>query len=152
MKKNEIIELNGKEYTLELNRDTFIQIDRLCNVEKSMQIINKKPYDYIEEIDDNFNPLEALKDVSDEEFEKNLLEKEETLHRLIERSMYLWLYPNHKLTITEVKELLKPYFEDEKQSEWLGEKVGQYLQECVELRESYVKEQKNLQALANKKN
>lgn len=152
MKKNEIIELNGKEYTLELNRDTFIQIDRLCNVEKSMQIINKKPYEYIEEIDDNFNPLEALKDVSDEEFEKNLLEKEETLHRLIERSMYLWLYPNHKLTITEVKELLKPYFEDEKQSEWLGEKVGQYLQECVELRETYVKEQKNLQALANKKN
>ena len=40
MKKNEIIELNGKEYTLELNRDSFIKIDRLCNVEKSMEIIN----------------------------------------------------------------------------------------------------------------
>lgn len=152
MKKNEIIELNGKEYTLELNRDTFIQIDRLCNVEKSMEIINKKPYEYIDEIDDNFNPLEDLKGVSDEEFEKSLLEKEETLHRLIERSMYLWLYPNHKLTITEVKDLLRPYFDDEKKSEWLGEKVGQYLQECVEIRESYVKEQKNLKALANKKN
>ena len=78
--------------------------------------------------------------------------KEETLHRLVERSMYLWLYPNHKLTITQVKDLLKPYFEDEDKAEWLGSKVGQLLQECREVRESYVNEQKNLQALANKKN
>ena len=29
MKKNEIIELNGVEYTLELNRDSFVQIDKI---------------------------------------------------------------------------------------------------------------------------
>ena len=34
MKRNEIIELNGVEYTLELNRDSFIQIDKICNVKK----------------------------------------------------------------------------------------------------------------------
>jgi len=39
MKKNEIIELNGKEYTLELNRDSFLQIDKICNVKNSMEII-----------------------------------------------------------------------------------------------------------------
>ena len=73
-------------------------------------------------------------------------------HRLIERSMFLWLYPNHKLTITEVKELVRPYLEDSNKAEWLSEKIGGYLQECVELRETYSQEQKNLEALANKKN
>ena len=152
MKKNEIIELNGKEYTLELNRDSFLQIDKLCNVEKSMEIINKKLYDYIDDIDDNFNPLEDMGDLNEEQLEKNIKEKEEVLYRLIERSMFLWLYPNHKLTITEVKELVRPYLEDSNKAEWLSEKIGGYLQECVELRETYSQEQKNLEALANKKN
>ena len=152
MKKNEIIELNGKEDTLELNRDSFLQIDKLCNVEKSMEIINKKLYDYIDDIDDNFNPLEDMGDLNEEQLEKNIKEKEEVLYRLIERSMFLWLYPNHKLTITEVKELVRPYLEDSNKAEWLSEKIGWYLQECVELRETYSQEQKNLEALANKKN
>lgn len=151
MKKNEIIELGGKEYTLELNRDTFLQIDKLCNVEKSMEVINKKSYEYVDEIDDNYNPLEDMKDLDEEQIKKDIEEKEEVLHRLIERSLFLWLYPNHKLTISQVKELVAPYLEDEKKANWLGEKVGQYLQECVELRETYIKEQKNLEALANKK-
>lgn len=151
MKKNEIIELNGKEYTLELNRESFLQIDKLCNIEKSMQIINKNLYEYVDEIDDNFNPLEDINDISDEQIEKNVKEKEEVLFKLIERAMFLWLYPNHKLNITQVKELIKPYLEDENKAEWLGEQVGKYLQECVEIRESYNEEQKNLKALANKK-
>lgn len=152
MKRNEIIELNGKEYTLELNRDSFLQIDKLCNVEKSMEIVNKKLYEYIDEIDDDFNPLEDMGDLDEEKLEKEIKEKEEVLYKLIERSMFLWLYPNHKLTITEVKELVKPYLEDKEKAEWLSEKVGGYLQECVELRETYNQEQKNLKALANKKN
>ena len=51
MKRTEIIELNGVEYTLELNRDSFIQIDKICNVQKSMEIIQKNLYDYVEDID-----------------------------------------------------------------------------------------------------
>lgn len=152
MKKNEIIELNGKEYTLVLNRESFLQIDKLCNVEKSMEIINKSLYEYVDEIDDNFNPFEDMKDLDDEKIQKEIEEKEEVLHKLIERSMFLWLYPNYKMPISEVKELVKPYLEDEKKAEWLGEKIGQYLQECVNLRETYIDEQKNLKALANKKN
>ena len=34
MKRNEIIELNGVEYTLELNRDSFLQIDKICNIKR----------------------------------------------------------------------------------------------------------------------
>lgn len=156
MKKNEIIELDGKEYTLELNRDSFIKIDKLCNITKSLQIINRNFYEYMDEVElsDDYNPLEdsSMEDLNEENLEAEVKLKEETLHRLVERSMYLWLYPNHKLSITQVKDLLKPYFEDEEKAEWLGSKVGQLLQECREVRESYVNEQKNLQALANKKN
>jgi len=149
MKKNEIIELNGVEYTLELNRDSFLQIDKICNVQKSMEIIQKGLYEYVDEIDDNYNPLENV--ISDDDIEKEVQEKENTLHKIIERSFFIWMYPNHKLTISQVKELLKPYFDDEEKAEWLGEKLGQYLQECVEIREEYNQQRKNLKAQASKK-
>ena len=148
MKRNEIIELNGVEYTLELNRDSFLQIDKICNVQKSMEAIQKGLYEYIDEIDDDYNPLENS--ITDDELEKEIQEKENILHKIVERSFFIWMYPNHKLTITQVKEILAPYFEDEKKTEWLGEKLGQYLQECVEIREEYNEERKNLKAQANK--
>ena len=69
MKKNEIIELNGVEYTVELNRESFIQIDKLCNIQKSMKILNRGLYEYIdeEEISDDYNPFENA--TSDEDIE-----------------------------------------------------------------------------------
>ena len=149
MKRNEIIELNGVEYTLELNRDSFLQIDKICNVQKSMEIIQKGLYEYVDEIDDNYNPLENT--ISEEDLEKELKQKEDVLHKIVERSFFIWMYPNHKLTISQVKEILAPYLEDEKKVEWLGEKLGQYLQECVEIREEYNNERKNLKAQTNKK-
>lgn len=152
MKKNEIIELNGKEYTLELNRDSFLQIDKLCNIDKTMKIANKDLYEYMDdvELDDNFN-LDSVK-IDEETLEKEIQEKEKVLFRTIERSFLIWLYPNHHLQPSEVKEILKPYFEDEKKADWIGEQWGKFINECVELRETYLEEQKNLKALANKKN
>lgn len=148
MKKNEIIELNGVEYTLELNRDSFLQIDKICNVQKSMQIIEKGLYDYVDEIDDNYNPLENI--VSEEEMEKEVKLKEDTLRKIVERSFFIWLYPNHKLTISQVKEIVDPYLEDEDKASFIAEKMGQYLQECVAMRQEYNEERKNLKAQANK--
>lgn len=148
MKKNEIIELNGVEYTLELNRDSFLQIDKICNVQKSFQILNRGLYEYTEEIDDDYNPLENS--IDDEDIQKEIDLKDETLKRLAERAFFIWLYPNHKLKISEVKELIRPYLEDEEKAEFLGQKLGQYLNECVEIVENYSKERKNLKALANK--
>ena len=148
MKRNEIIELNGVEYTLELNRESFLQIDKICNVQKSLEIIQRGLYDYVEEIDDNYNPFEDI--TTDEDIEKEVKLKEDTLYKIVERSFFIWLYPNHKLPISKVKEILKPYLEDDKKAEWLGEKLGEYLQKCVEIRQEYVKEQKNLKAQINK--
>lgn len=149
MKKNEIIELNGVEYTLELNRDSFLQIDKICNVQKSMEIIQRGLYEYNEDIDDDYNPLEDS--INEEDIEKEISLKEETLHKIVERAFFIWLYPNHKLKISEVKEILKPYLEDEEKAQFIGEKMAQYLQECVAIREEYNEERKNLKALANKK-
>ena len=148
MKKNEIIELNGVEYTLELNRESLLQIDQICNIQKSMNIIQRGIYNYIDEIDDNYNPLENT--ISEEEIEKELKEKEDTLNKIVIRSFFIWMYPNHKLTISQVKELLMPYLEEPEKANWLGEKLGQYLQECIEIRQDYNKE-KNLKAQTNKK-
>jgi len=151
MKRNEIIELNGEEYTLELNRDSFLQIDKLCNIQKSMEIIQRGLYNYMdeEEIDDDFD-INSL-NISDEELEKEVEVKENTLHKIIERAFLIWLNPNHHLKLSEVRELLKPYFEDEKKAQFLGEQFGKYLQECIEIREKYSEERKNLKALANNK-
>lgn len=148
MKKNEIIELNGVEYTLELNRESFLQIDKICNIQKSMEIINRGLYEYVDEIDDNYNPLED--NVLESTIEEEIKLKEETLHKIVERSFFIWLYPNHKLSISKVKEILKPYLDDQDKAKWLGEKLGQYLRECIEIRENYNKERKNLIAQTNK--
>lgn len=150
MKKNEIIELNGVEYTVELNRESFIQIDKLCNIQKSMKILNRGLYEYIdeEEISDDYNPFENA--ISDEDIEKEVALKEKTLEKIAIRSFFIWLYPNHKLPYSKVKEILTPYLEDNEKSEWLGKKVGEFLQGSIAIRQENAKEQKNLQALANK--
>ena len=151
MKKQEIIELNGEEYTLELNRDSFIQIDKLCNIQKSMDIVQRGLYEYMddEEINDDFDI--NLLNVDEENLEKEVELKENTLHKIIERAFLIWLNPNHHLKPSEVKELLKPYFEDVEKAEYIGEQFGKYLQECVEIRAEYNEERKNLKALANNK-
>lgn len=148
MKKNEIIELNGIEYTLELNRDTFLKIDQYSNIQKSMAIIQKNVYDYVEDINDNTDPFAEKLD--DETIENVMKEKLDTLHKIIERAFWLWLYPNHKLNITQIREILKPYFDDDKKFEWISERYGEYLQKCIEIRNEYVEQQKNLKAQANK--
>ena len=151
MKKNEIIELNGVEYTLELNRDSFLQIDRICNIQKSMDIIFRNIYDYMDEVEigDDFNPESLL--VSDEEIQKEIELKNNTLKKVCERAFYIWLYPNHKLTMEQVKEILKPYVDDDgEKATFISNKLGEYLGKCIEIRDKYNQEQKNLKAQANK--
>lgn len=151
MKKNEIIELNGKEYTLELNRDSFVQIDRACNYQKTMETIYRNMYSFFDDkkIDDDFNPETLI--VSEEELDKQIELKNQALEKLVNMSYFIWLYPNHKLKPSEIKELLKPYLEDDDKATWLMEKTGEYLRECIEIRQQYNEDRKNLKALANKK-
>lgn len=149
MKRNELITLNGVEYTLELNRDSFVQIDKICNIDKTMEIIHRNLYDYVEDIDDNYNPLENM--ITDEDLEKEIEIKNQNLHKIIERAFFIWLYPNHQLKISEVKEILTPYFEDDDKFTEIGEKFGELLQNSVSIREEYNQERKNLKAQINKK-
>ena len=132
MKKNEKIELNGVEYTLELNRDSFLKIDQYSNIQKSMEIVQKDLYEHIDEIDDNTDPFAT--NISDEDIEKMVDEKLNTLHKIIERAFWIWMYPNHKLVISKVQEILKPYYDDEEKFKYISEKYGEYIQKCVEIR------------------
>lgn len=149
MKRNEIIELNGVEYTLELNRDSFLKIDQYSNIQKSMNTVRKDLYEHIDEIDDDTDPFAET--ISDEQIEQAMNEKIETLQKLLERAYWIWLYPNHKLSISQVKEILKPYYENDKKFEWISEKYGQYMQACVEIKNEHLEQLKNLKAQANKK-
>ena len=150
MKKNEIIELNDFEYTLELNRDSFLKIDQYSNVKKSMETIQKDLYEYIDEIDDNTDPF--AEEIDYDKLEEEANNKINNLHRILERAFWIWLYPEHKLNITEVKEILKPYFDDDDKFQFLCDKYGEYMQKCVEIRNEYNENQKNLKAQASKKN
>jgi len=103
----------------------------------------------VDDIDDNYNPLEDS--ISEETLEEEVKLKEETLKKIVVRSFFIWLYPNHKLTISQVKDLIEPYLEDETKAEFIATKLGQYLEECVAMRQEYNDERKNLKAQANKK-
>ena len=103
MKRTEVVTLGDKEYTLELNRDSFLQIDKICNIKKSLEIVQRGLYEYVDEIDDDYDPFADV--IDGESIEKELKLKEDTLYKLVERSFFVWLYPNHKLPISEVKKL-----------------------------------------------
>lgn len=132
MKKTKTISLNGEEYTLELNRESFIQIDKICNIKKLMAEVSAEPYEYIDEIDDNYNPLENTPSL--EEIQKKEEKKIIDTKKLYERGFFVWLYPNHKLNISQVKELLKPYFEDEEKYLELDKIFTEALYECVDMK------------------
>ena len=149
MKRNEIIELNGVEYTLELNRDSFLKIDQFCDTKKSMEILNRGFYKYVDEVTDETDPFASSLEIKEEEVEKEVNLKNETLHKVVERAFWIWLYPNHKLPISKVQEILKPYLEDEEKANWIGQKLGEFLQKSVEVREEYNKS-KNLKAQISK--
>ena len=151
MKKNEIIELNGVEYTLELNRESYIAIDKICNIDKTFALVRSGVYQYIDEqeLGENYDPFSSLP--SDEEIEKQIEIKENAMRKLIERAFFVWLYPNHHLTLEQVKEIIAPYYNgDEEKFKFISEKIGKLLDECISIRQDYNQERKNLIAQANK--
>lgn len=134
MKRTKTISLNEKEYTLELNRESFIQIDKICNIRRLMAQLQKQPYEYVDEIDDDYNPLENTPTIED--IEKDVEEKAINTKKLYENSFFIWLYPNHKLKISEVREILKPYFEDNDKFVELDKIFNETLEECVSIKDN----------------
>lgn len=137
MKRTKEIELNGNQYTLELNRESFVQIDKICNIKKMYAQFSKEPYEYIDEIDDDYNPLENTPSIDD--LAKNYEEKVINIKKLYERAFFIWLYPNHKLKLREVQEMLKPYFEDDEKFAWLDDLFNETMDDCVKIKNDDLK-------------
>ena len=148
MKRNEIIELNGVEYTLELNRESVVRIEKYTNLQKTYKEISKPIFEYKEEIEENENPFEE--EIKLDEMQEEADKKLALLKDLYAKAFWIWLYPNHKLNINEVKKILEPYFEDDEKIEALSELYGKFMQLSTEISQKYIEEQKNLKAQANK--
>lgn len=134
MKRTKEIELNGNKYILELNRESFAQIDKICNIRKMYNQLSKEPYEYVDDINDDYNPMEDIPDLED--MQKQAEEKMENIKKLYERAFFIWLYPNHELKISEVQEILKPYFEDEEKFAWLDDLFNETMEDCVKVQEN----------------
>ena len=149
MKLEEIIELNGKEYTVELNRESVLRIDKYVNIQKSSEIINKViTGDKSEmEIPNDEDPF--AEPINEEEYKKALEEKQKTLEKLIIRSFWIWLYPKNKLNVEQVTELIKPYLTDDDKAPYLVKKYEEFINKSVEIRKKAEDDVKNLKALTN---
>ena len=148
MKLNEIIELNGKEYTVELNRESILKIDQYTNIKKASEKINETVIRDKSEIalSDDENPF--AESIPEEKLEKEAEEKEETIRKILTRAFWIWLYPVEKLSISQVEEILKPYFESDEKAQEISSIYEDLSKKSVDIRQQYIDERKNLKALA----
>lgn len=148
MKLNEIIELNGKEYTVELNRESILRIEQYTNLKQSSQEINKPVIEdkSQKEISADENPF--ADEISEDELEKSNDEKEETVKKVMTRAFWIWLYPQEKLSISQVEEILNPYYESEQKAQELSDIYMDLTKKSIDIRQKYLEERKNLKALA----
>lgn len=148
MKLNEVIELNGKEYTVELNRESIIRIEQYTNLKNASEKINGSLIEDKSEKDitDSENPF--AEEISEDKLEDEAKEKEETIKKVMSRAFWIWLYPQEKLSITQVEEILQPYFEEDDKAKELTDMYLDLTDKSVNIRKQYLEERKNLKALA----
>lgn len=149
MKLNEVIELNGKEYTVELNRESIVKIEQYVKLQDTIEKIQKPIYEdkSEKEITDDENPF--ADEIDEDEFERLSVERENALVKMYTRAFWIWLYPVEKLSYNQVTELLKPYLQDEEKAQYLADKYQDFTIKSTDLRKKYIEERKNLKALAN---
>lgn len=148
MKLNEIIELNGKEYTVELNRESILKIDQYTNMQKASEkmhenILKDKSED---KISDDENPF--ADEIPEDKLETEAEEKVNIIKKIITRAFWIWLYPTEKLPLSQVEQILSPYFENEEKAKEISEIYESLSQKSVDIRQKYLEERKNLKALA----
>lgn len=148
MIKEEVIQLNDKEYTVTLNRQSVLKIEQYTNMQKSFSEIKKEVLEHIEEIDENENPFAEEIDI--DKMQENAEQKINTLHKIIERAFWIWLYPKHQFNINQVKEIIAPYYETDEKMEYISELYSNLMGKSYEISNKYYEEQKNLKAQANK--
>lgn len=149
MKLNEIIELNGKEYTVELNRESIVKIEQYVKIQDTLVKITEPIFEDKSEMEiaDDENPF--AESINEDEVEKINEEREQALKKMYTRAFWIWLYPVEKLSYNSVKELIEPYMQDEKKAEYLAKKYEDFTVKSADIRKKYIEERKNLKALAN---
>lgn len=144
----EIIEIDGEEYTLYLNRKGIITWEKLTNASKKAGQIEKK-YENIDEIGeeveikDGDNPFELVND-SEYDFDKD----QETIINLYKKLYWIMLYENHKLNYKEVEVL----WEKAVNEYGVDQLVELALQMLEDANVNKTEKLKNLKALRPKKN
>lgn len=151
MELNENIILNDKEYTLTLNRESAVHIERYARVQESMSFVSKPSIDYVNrEIKEGENPFENP--IDEDKLLEEVNQKEELLTKTIAKAFWVWLYPKHKIEYNDVYLIIKDYLQDEVKSDFIGTKYAEYLEKSANIRSEFVEEQKKMKAQAMKKN
>ena len=126
----EFIEIDGKEYTLFLNRKGIVAYERYCKeeakqleevqekVEKTAKILESDE-DLV--IDDNTNPFDGLEDIAEDEADKN----KALITKMYVKLYWIMLYENHKLSLSQVEDLYKKAITEygEEQLKALGDQM-----------------------------
>lgn len=101
------IEIDGKEYTLFLNRKGIVAWEKYSTEEQSkLEKMKDKYNDIINnkvEISDDTDPFSGIED-----FEEDL----EVTNKIIEKLYWIMLYEKHKLSIKDVHELFAKAMEE----------------------------------------
>ncbi len=97
----EIIEINGKEYTLFINRTGIVAWEKFCKKERELAETIDKKYESLTgndevEITKDTNPFEGLEEYDEDE---NIISK------MFRKLYWIMLYTEHKFSIDEVNEL-----------------------------------------------
>lgn len=148
MKKHEKVVFNEVEYTVELNRKSFLAIDKVAKLQETTEDISKDLYTYKDTIEKGDNPFDDLEDI--DVILENAEKKQKQMKELMTKAFWVWLYPEHKLNIDEVEIIVENQFKDENKDkiEYISEKYGEFLQKSVEFQSEYLERQKKLKTLA----
>ena len=95
----EIIEIDGQEYALFLNRQGIVAWEKFCKKEQEEVQKLQEKYKNIEEsidITEDTNPFDGIEDIDNDA---------ETVSIMYERLYWIMLYTEHKFTPTQAKEL-----------------------------------------------
>lgn len=148
----EIINIDGEDYTLFLNRKGVIAWEKFCKSEnEKVKQMKDKYKDLMKErteINDNTNPFE---DISDELLD-SLDKDQELVSVLYVRLYWILLYTEHKLPISKVEELYKKASEEYGEDKLVELAIQMVEDANSERKAKDTKELKNLTALRPRKN
>jgi hypothetical protein len=142
----EIINIDGVDYTLFLNRKGIVawekftksESERFAQIsEKYQEILNNNAVENFDGLDNDTDPFEGLEEID------NLDSDIEYMNRIYSRLYWILLYTNHKLSISDARELYNKACD-----EYGNEQVILLARQMVDEVNSEPKESKQLKNLA----